>query len=63
MVLAAAFAAPVIKDAVATRDLRALPADATLRVLSELVALGGTWEGCARARTLRPLLPSRGPGR
>jgi mycofactocin system glycosyltransferase len=59
-VLAASFAAPVIEDALATRDLRALPADAALRVLGELVALAGTWEGCVRARTIAPLLPTRG---
>jgi mycofactocin system glycosyltransferase len=62
-VLAAAFAAPAIEDALATRDLRALPADAALRVLGELVALAGTWEGCVRARTIRPLLPTRGRDR
>ncbi len=61
--LAAAYAAPVIEDAVATRSLRALPADAALRVLGELVALAGTWEGCVRARTIRPLLPARGAQR
>jgi hypothetical protein len=59
-VIAAAYAAPVIEDALATRDARALPADAALRVAAELVALAGTWEGCLRARTLRPLLPTRG---
>jgi mycofactocin glycosyltransferase len=62
-VLLAAFALPVIEDARATRDLRALPADAALRVLAELVALAGTWEGCVRARTIRPLLPTRGGDR
>jgi hypothetical protein len=61
--LAAAYAAPVIEDALATRDLRALPADGALRVLGELVALAGTWEGCLRARTIRPLLPTRGGNR
>jgi hypothetical protein len=59
-VLAAAFAAPIVQDALATRDPRALPADTALRLLGELVALAGTWEGCVRARTLRPLMPSRG---
>jgi mycofactocin system glycosyltransferase len=59
VLLAAAFAVPVIEDALTTRDLRALPADAALRVLGELVALAGTWEGCVRARTIRPLAPTR----
>ena len=59
-VLAAAYAIAVIEDGLATRDLRALPADAALRTLGELVALAGTWEGCLRARTIRPLLPVRG---
>jgi mycofactocin glycosyltransferase len=58
--LAAAFALPVLQDALAARDLRALPGDAGLRVLAELVALAGTWEGCLRARTIAPLLPARG---
>ncbi|HEX3975424.1 MAG TPA: mycofactocin biosynthesis glycosyltransferase MftF [Solirubrobacteraceae bacterium] len=62
-ILAAAYAAPVIEDALATRDLRALPADAGLRLLGELVALAGTWEGCVRSRTLGPLLPTRGGDR
>lgn len=57
--LLVAFAVPVVRDAAATRDPRALPADAALRLLAELMALAGTWEGCARGRTLRPLLPSR----
>jgi mycofactocin system glycosyltransferase len=57
--LVAAFAAPVVQDAVATRSPRALPADAALRVLGELVGLAGTWDGCVRARTIRPLLPTR----
>ncbi len=59
-VLAAAYAAPLVEDALATRDPRALPGDAALRVLGELVALAGTWEGCLRARRLGPLLPTRG---
>jgi mycofactocin system glycosyltransferase len=54
----AAFAVPVIEDAVAARDPRTLPADAGLRLLEELIALAGTWEGCIRGRTIRPLLPS-----
>jgi mycofactocin system glycosyltransferase len=62
-ILAAAYAAAVVEDALATRDPRALPADAALRVLGELVALAGTWEGCVRAGTIRPLLPTRGGDR
>jgi mycofactocin system glycosyltransferase len=58
--LVAAYVAPLIEDALATRDPRTLPADGALRVLSELVALAGTWEGCVRARTVRPLLPTHG---
>ncbi len=57
--LLAAFAVPVVQDALSAREPRAVPADAGLRLVAELVALAGTWEGCARARTLRPLLPSR----
>lgn len=57
--LLAAFAVPVVQDAAAARDLRVLPTDAALRLLAELMALAGTWEGCVRGRTLRPLLPSR----
>jgi mycofactocin glycosyltransferase len=58
-VLVAAFALPVIQDAASTRDPRALATDAALRLLAELVALAGTWEGCLRARTIGPLLPTR----
>ncbi len=62
--VAAAFAVPVVGDAVATRDPDALAPDAALRLLAELVALAGTWEGCVRGRTIRPLLPARYvPGR
>jgi len=64
--LLAAFAAPVARDALATRAPRAALADAAIRLLDETIALAGTWEGCLRERTLRPLLPSWGlapPGR
>ena len=62
--IAAAFAVPVVQDALAARDSDALAADAALRLLAELVALAGTWEGCVRGRTIRPLLPARHvPGR
>jgi mycofactocin system glycosyltransferase len=60
-VLLAAFAIPVLQDAIAAREPRALPGDAPLRLLEELVAVVGTWDGCLRERTLRPLLPSRHP--
>jgi mycofactocin system glycosyltransferase len=55
--LAAAYLAPVVRDALSTRDLRVLPADATLRLIDEIVALLGTWEGCLRERAIEPLLP------
>jgi hypothetical protein len=57
--IAAAFAVPVVQDALGARDPDALAADASLRLLAELVALAGTWEGCVRGRTIRPLLPAR----
>ena len=62
--IAAAFAVPVVQDGLAARDPEALATDAALRLLAELVALAGTWEGCVRERTIRPLLPARHvPGR
>jgi hypothetical protein len=57
-VLLAAFAAPVARDALATREPRAALGDAAIRLLDEAVALAGTWEGCLQQRTIRPLLPS-----
>ncbi len=57
-VLAAAFAVRLLQDVMATHDLRAGFGDAPLRLADELIAAAGTWEGCVRARTLRPLLPS-----
>jgi hypothetical protein len=57
-VLAAAFAARLLEDALTTGNLRAGVGDMPLRVVDELIATVGTWEGCVRARTLRPLLPS-----
>jgi mycofactocin system glycosyltransferase len=59
--LLAAFAAAVTQDALAAGDVRALPGDAALRVLEEVVAALATWEGCLRAGTVRPLLPSFTP--
>lgn len=53
--LAAAFLAPVLQDAAAARDVRALPGDAVLRMVDEVVALWGALEGCARERTTIPL--------
>lgn len=58
-IVAAAFAVPVVEDALAARDRDTVVSDAGLRLLAELVALAGTWEGCARGRTLGPLLPAR----
>ena len=57
-VLAAAFAVPILEDALATADVRSIVSDAPLRVLDEVIAAAGTWDGCIRSRTLRPLLPS-----
>jgi hypothetical protein len=57
-ILLAAFATPIVQDAVAARTPRALPGDAAIRLLDEVVALAGTWEGCLRYRTAHPLLPS-----
>ena len=62
--MAVAFAVPVVQDALAAPDRDALAPDAALRLLVELVALAGTWEGCVRGRTIRPPLPARYvPGR
>lgn len=62
--LAAAFAARLVQDLVETRSLRVAVRDAPLRVADELIAAAGTWSGCVRARTLRPLLPCfRSPAR
>jgi mycofactocin system glycosyltransferase len=61
--LAAAFAAPIVQDALTPGNLRAAVSDAPLRILDELIAAAGTWEGCIRARTLRPLVPAFTPPR
>lgn len=53
--LAAAVVARLAQDAFATKRLHL--GDVPLRLIDELVAALGTWEGCMRARTLRPLLP------
>ena len=60
-VLAAAFAVRILEDALATSDVRSILSDAPLRVLDEVVAAAGTWDGCIRSRTPRPLLPSFKP--
>ena len=57
-VLLAAFAAPVVQDALTTREPRAALGDAAIRLLDETIALAGTWEGCFEQRTIRPLLPA-----
>jgi hypothetical protein len=59
--LLAAFAIRMAEDAVAAGALRAALADVPVRLLDELVAGAGTWEGCLRERTIRPLLPSWRP--
>jgi mycofactocin system glycosyltransferase len=60
-VLAAAFAARILEDALATADVQTVIRDAPLRILDEVIAAAGTWDGCIRARTIRPLLPSFRP--
>jgi mycofactocin system glycosyltransferase len=63
-VVLAAFAAAIVEDAIETRRPTAVLVDAPLRLLDEVVALAGTWEGCVRQRTLRPLaLARRAPAR
>jgi len=57
-ILLAAYATPVLQDAVTTRQPKVVAGDAVMRLLDESIALVGTWEGCARQRTVRPLLPS-----
>jgi hypothetical protein len=54
--LLAAFATPLIQDALATRAPRAVLADVPIRLLDEVVAVVGRWEGCIRHRTSGPLL-------
>jgi mycofactocin system glycosyltransferase len=62
-VLLAAYATPVARDALATREPRAAVGDAAIRLLDEAIALAGTWEGCLQQGTIRPLLPSLKPPR
>jgi len=57
-VLVAAFATSVVQDALSTREPRAVIADVPIRLLDEVIAAAGTWDGCVRERTIRPLLPS-----
>jgi mycofactocin system glycosyltransferase len=57
-VLLAAFAAPIAQDVITTRDPGAALGDAAIRLLDEVIASVGTWEGCLQQRTIRPLLPS-----
>jgi hypothetical protein len=60
-VLAAAFAARIVEDALVTADVRTVVSDAPLRILDEVIAAAGTWDGCIRGWTFRPLLPSFRP--
>ena len=63
-VVLASFAVAIAEDALETRRPAAILVDAPMRLLDELVALAGTWEGCIRHRTLRPLaLARRAPAR
>jgi hypothetical protein len=57
-ILLAAFATPIVQDAIAARTPRAFPGDAAIRLLDEVIAGVGTWEGCVRYGTVHPLLPS-----
>jgi mycofactocin glycosyltransferase len=57
-VLAAAFAVRILEDALVTADVRCIVSDVPLRILDEAIAAAGTWDGCLRSGTLRPLLPS-----
>lgn len=54
--LLVAIATRIVQDALATRDPRAVAPDVPMRLLDEAIALAGTWEGCVRERTVRPLL-------
>jgi mycofactocin system glycosyltransferase len=57
-ILLAAFAIPIVHDAMTARAPRKFPGDAAVRLLDEAIAGAGTWEGCVRYRTVHPLLPS-----
>ncbi len=54
----AAFLERLVRDARRAQRPETFAIDAAIRVLDELAALAGTWEGCARERTIAPLLPS-----
>lgn len=54
----AAFATPLVQDALATREPRAAFADVPIRLLDEAIAVAGLWKGCVRHRTAEPLLAS-----
>jgi mycofactocin glycosyltransferase len=53
----AAFLEALVRDLREAHDPRKLASDAAVRVVDELAALAGTWEGCLRERSLEPLLP------
>jgi mycofactocin system glycosyltransferase len=57
-VVLASFAVPLVRDAWAARSARTVAADVPMRLLDELLAAAGTWDGCRRERTVRPLLPA-----
>jgi mycofactocin glycosyltransferase len=59
LTLAAAFAVPVIQDALEADRLGAFAGDVVIRLVDELLAAAGTWTGCLRAGTIRPLMPAR----
>lgn len=59
--LIAAFATRTVQDLLDTRDLGATLRDIPIRVLDDLLATAGTWDGCLRERTIRPLVPSFSP--
>jgi hypothetical protein len=56
--LLVAFAVPIVQDAASAHRAQTIPGDALMRFVDEIVAGLGTWEGCLRYRTIRPLLPS-----
>lgn len=61
--VALAIAAPVVEDASRSGRAGIALRDAPVRLLDECLALTGTWEGCMRHRTLRPLVPAWTSGR
>ncbi len=61
--LLAAFTIGPLQDALTSGAVRIALGDAPLRLLDDVLAATGTWDGCLRERTLRPLLPTMAPAR